>query len=204
MRLWPDHGHSFAEAVASDEFSRLGELFMAPWPAGAADDNEVGPPAAPGSPGSAGPPREEGESFHRDHEALQRLDASYEKYDRDVRGKTDGPPSLCLVTGAEEGMVDSGSDDLDPGRVGPVQSDKLGRLDAARGQDRVRATHGGRLACGPSGSDPRLVFAHLRLHAVQGVESRDEGQVEKMLQRVAGQGGEPVVGVEYVNAITLP
>ena len=95
----------------------------------------------------------------------------------------------------EVGVVDARGDDLDPRRLGAVVVDQLTRLLNAAGQDHVGAPYDLGL-----GVDSALGFqvASLGLDPGQGVEDRDERQVELVLEPVSGLSAQPVVGEQAV------
>ena len=98
--------------------------------------------------------------------------------------------------GREEGVVDAGRHELDAAPVGAVEALELVGLGLAGGEDRVGAADhvglGSHAALG-------LGVAGLGLHAGERVERRHERQVELVLEAVAGDAREPVVGVERVD-----
>ena len=94
----------------------------------AADDHERGlDPAA----------QQARQGLHRDVGALERLDAPDEEQQRPVGGQRQGPASLDVVAGGEEGVVDARRHDGDAGGIGAVELDQLVELDAARGEHGV-------------------------------------------------------------------
>ncbi len=118
-----------------------------------------------------------------------------------VGRQPEGPTGLGAVPGSEEGVLDTGGDDADPGGVGPVELGELGRLHRARGEHGVRAPDDRGLGLRPEVGGVGLDFlgARLGLDPVEGVEGRHQRQVELMLDRVAGDPAEPVVGVDRVE-----
>ena len=98
-------------------------------------------------------------------------------------------------------MVNAERDDLDPSRIGAVQLHELVDLDRARGQEGVRAADDLRL--GPRAAARlgalHLFRARLGLHAVEGVERRDERQAEAVLYRMPGETRKPVVGMNCLR-----
>ena len=93
-------------------------------------------------------------------------------------------------------MVDAGRDDLDPLGDGVVEALELGRLVVGQGQDGVGAADDGGLGLGPLAV---VVGGVLRLHPGQGVERGHQGQLELVLEGVAGKPRQPVVGVDEVG-----
>ena len=89
--------------------------------------------------------------------------------------------------------------------VGPVERGDLLGLDAARGQHGVGAVDDGRLGLGPPVGHVGLdLFGHrLGLHPVQRVEGADEREVELVLDDVAREPREPVVGVDRGEGTVL-
>ncbi len=94
-------------------------------------------------------------------------------------------------------MIHSERDDLDPGTVGSVQLYELVGLDRARCEEQVGAADDRRLGQRPTGLGKRLDLLRARFgpHTVERVERRHERHVEAVLDGMAGQPGEPVVGV---------
>ena len=122
-----------------------------------------------------------------------------------VPGQAQRPPGLAAVAGAEEGVVDPGGHDADPGGVGAVELGDLGRLHRARRQHGVRAADDGGLGLGPlvGGVGLDLFRAGLGLDPVEGVEGGDQRQVQLVLDQVAGHAAQPVVGVDGVEGQVL-
>ena len=129
--------------------------------------------------------------------ALERLDAPDEEEEAAVERETEGAPGLGPVPGTEEGVVDARRHDPDAPGVAAVERGDLVGLDAARGQDGVGALDDGRLGLGPPVRHVGLdLFGHgLRLDPVERVEGADQRQVQLVLDHVARQPGQPVVGV---------
>ncbi len=94
-------------------------------------------------------------------------------------------------------MLDAGRDDGDAGPGDAVEVDQLGDLGRARGQHGIGARHDRGLGLGPGLG---LGVPVERLDPGEGVEGRHERDVEGVLQPVPGDAGEPVVGVEHVDA----
>ena len=92
-------------------------------------------------------------------------------------------------------MVDPRRDDLNACGVRPVKVDELTSLLGAVGQHQVRATHHRRL-----GLDAALRFEvpSLGLHPSQRVEDGQQGQVQFVLEPVASNATQPVVGQHAV------
>ena len=104
------------------------------------------------------------------------------------------------VAGREEGVVDAGRHELDAARVGAVEAHELVGLGPARGEDGVGAADD--LGLGPHPA-LGLGVAGLGLHPGERVEGRHQRQVELVLQAVAGDARQPVVGVEGVDVAQL-
>ncbi len=111
--------------------------------------------------------------------------------------ETDGPARPLAIAGREEGVIHTGSDDLDPPRRHPVQPGELLGLLGAAHADGVGAADHVHLGPLPPG---RLPVAPFGLHPRQGVEGADQGQAELVLHPVAGYARQPVVGVDEVDA----
>ncbi len=146
-----------------------------------------------------------GQGPHRDRRPLQRLYPADEEEQRALLGKVEGAAGLLAVAGTEERMIDPGGHDADPGRVGAVQLVDLRRLHRAGGEHGVGAADDGGLGLGPMvrGVCLDLFGAGLGLHPVEGMEGRDEGQVHLVLDGVAGDAAQPVVGVHGVEGEVL-
>ncbi len=95
-------------------------------------------------------------------------------------------------------MVDTGWHDLDPGLDGTVVVDELANLLAAVGKDHVGTADD--LGFGVH-APLWLEVAGLGLDPGQGVEDRDERQVELVLEPVSGLSAQPVVGEQAVEVI---
>ncbi len=176
-------------------------------PAGPADRDQRGPRQGPGTAGPlitlapVGPVDDGTQRLDRHPERLQRLDPAHEQQQRGVGGEAQRPAGLAVVPGGEEGVVHARGHDLDALRVGLVQLNQLVRLHGARGQHRVRATNDLGLGVGPAGRLGRveLLGASFRLHPVEGVERRDQWHVQLVLQDMARQARQPVVGMNGVG-----
>ena len=92
-------------------------------------------------------------------------------------------------------MVDPRRDNLDACGVRPVKTDELTSLLGAIGQHQVRTTHHGHL-----GLDATLRFEvpGLGLHPSQRVEDGQQGQVQLVLEPVASNATQPVIGQHAV------
>ena len=101
------------------------------------------------------------------------------------------------MAGTEEGVVHAGRHDADAPGLAAVERGDLVGLDGAGGQDGVGAVDDGRLGLGPAvghvGLD--LLGHRLRLDAVERVEGAHQRQVQLVLDHVARQPRQPVVGV---------
>ena len=138
-----------------------------------------------------------GERTHRDIGALQRLDAPDEQQHRTIewagRARLRAPAAIAR---REERVLDSGRDDLDPARGLAVEAEELALLLGAADADRVGAADDlGLGALAPLG----LEIAALGLHLGERVERADERQVELVLDAVADEAAEPVVGVQHIG-----
>ena len=129
--------------------------------------------------------------------ALERLDPPDEQEEATIERQAEGAAGLGPVAGAEERVVDPGRHDADARRLAAVERRDLLGLDRARGQDRIGAVDDGRLGLGPPVGHVRLhLLGHrLGLHPVERVERADQRQVQLVLDHVAGQPRQPVVGV---------
>ncbi len=111
--------------------------------------------------------------------------------------EAEGGAGATAVAGREEGVVDAGRHDLDAGRIGAVELDELGDLVGAVGEDGVGA--GDDLGLGVDAA-VGLGVAGLGLHPGEGVEGRHQRERELVLEPMAGQARQPVVGVDGVGA----
>ncbi len=139
-----------------------------------------------------------GQRAHGDVHPLQRLDPPDEQQHR---LRTQPQPERAAgphpVPGREEGVLDAGRHDLHPARRVAVVPPELALLLRAAHADGVGTAddlHLGQLP--PRG----LGVTPLGLHPGQGVEGADQGQVQLVLDAVAGHPGQPVVGVDQVGA----
>ena len=158
-------------------------------PAGPADDHQpVGLPAVL---------EQLGQRLDRHVGALERLDAADEEQQAAVEGEAEGAAGLGPVARAEERVVDAGRHDADAPGVAAVERHDLVGLDGARRQHGVGAVDDGRLGLGPAVRHVRLdLLGHrLGLHPVEGVERAHERQVQLVLDHVAREPRQPVVGV---------
>ena len=102
------------------------------------------------------------------------------------------------MAGTEEGMVDTRRRRCGCARARPRRARRSGRLRPCTDrEDGVGALDDGHLGLGPA---VRHVCLHLlghrlRLDAVEGVERADQRQVQLVLDHVAGEARQPVVGV---------
>ena len=137
-----------------------------------------------------------GQRAHSHVDALEGLDATGEEEDG-ARSQPGGTAGHDLGTRREEGMVHPGRDHLDTGPFGAVQVNELSDLLGTVCQQDVGAPH--HLALGP---DPpwRLRIATLGLHHAEGVEGRDEWEVQLVLQTMPCDRAQPVVGEDPVVA----
>jgi hypothetical protein len=142
-----------------------------------------------------GPLGQGGEGPHGDTGPLEGLDAAHEEQHRALAQAQEGP-GLPLVAGGEEVVVDAGGHDLDALGDGAVQPFQLGRLVGRAGQDGVGAADDLGLGLGPL---VVLLGRLLRFDPGQGVERRHQGQLEAVLDGVAHDAREPVVGVDHVG-----
>ena len=93
-------------------------------------------------------------------------------------------------------MLHAGGHDLDAIGLGAVVTDELACFLGAGREDGVGAAdHRG------LGADAMVVVFVVGLDARERVERRDERKLEIVLQRVAGQAREPVVGVDGLDAV---
>ncbi len=98
-------------------------------------------------------------------------------------------------------MVDTRGHDLDPILLGAVQRDELPALVVGGGDHQVGAADD--LALDPGAGLGIVAHARLRLHAIEGVERGDEGQVEVVLELVPDGARDPVVRVQHVGWLVL-
>ncbi len=129
--------------------------------------------------------------------ALEGLDAADEEEEPPTERQAERAPRLRTVPRAEERVVDARRHDTNAARFTAVERRNLFGLDAARGQDCVRTLDDGRLGLGTPVWHVGLdLFGHrLRLDPIEGVEGAYERQVQLVLDHVARQPREPVVGV---------
>ena len=129
---------------------------------------------------------------------LERLDPADEEEEPAVERETESPAGLRAVAGTEEGMVDAEGHDTDPLGIGSVERGDLLCFDAARCQHGIGALDDGRLRLGPPMGHVGLhLFGHrFGFHPIQRVERTDEGQPQLVLDGVAREPGEPVVGMD--------
>jgi hypothetical protein len=93
-------------------------------------------------------------------------------------------------------VVDAGRDDLDALGHGVVEPLELGRLVVGQGEDGVGTADD--LGLGP-GPQPVMVGVGLGLDPGQRVERGHQGQLELVLELVARQSRQPVVGMDEVG-----
>ncbi len=137
------------------------------------------------------------EGANGDVGTFQGLDAADEQQHRPIERQFQGSTRSRLVARGEEGVLDGGRDDLDaPVRLA-IQPFELLLLRVAADADRIGACDD--LLLGPI-PPPRLRISAFRLHSSERVERRDEGDVEVVLESVAGNAAQPVVGVDGVDA----
>ena len=186
-------GHPAGVGQVDQALQRL----LAVRPAGAPDDHQVVRPPA----GAA----ELGQGLDGGIGALERLDPADEEEEPAIEREPEGPAGLGPVARPEEGVVDPEGDDADAAGVGAVERGDLLGLDAARGQHGVGAVDDRRLGLGPPVGHVGLdLFGHrFGLDPVQRVERADERQVELVLDDMAGEPGEPVVGVHRGEGAVL-
>ncbi len=134
--------------------------------------------------------------------AFQRLDPTHEQQQWIVRGQTQCATRLGPVTRPEEGVIDTGCHHPNAVRVTVIELGELRRLHRARSQHDLGAAHHGGFGLGaPMGLVARhLLGARLGLHSGQGVEGRHQREVELVLDAVAGDARQPVVGVHGIEA----
>ena len=94
-------------------------------------------------------------------------------------------------------MVDARRDDLDAVPLGAVQRDELPAFLVRRGDHQVGAADDLTLDAGAGLGI--VADTRLRLHAIEGVERGDEGQVELVLEPVPDRARDPVVRVQHVG-----
>ncbi len=100
------------------------------------------------------------------------------------------------IAGREEGVLDTGSDDLDVSGGVAIQASELALFLGAADADRIGATDDlgfGTLA------QLRFEVAALGLHLGEGVKRTDEREVELVLDAMPDETAEPVVGVQHVG-----
>ena len=112
------------EAELVDQGGHVRSTSASPW-------GPLGPPTMT-SRASGWSAAQRGQGAHGHRHPLERLDPADEQQQRPVLGQGQRPSGLAPVAGTEEGVVDAGGHDADPGRVGAVQLGDLGRLDRAR------------------------------------------------------------------------
>ena len=110
-------------------------------------------------------------------------------------GGTQAQGRACTATVArrEEGVVDTGWHDLDALPHRAVQTLELRPLLGVGCQDHVAAADHVGLGAGPAHG---FVLEVLRLHTRERVERRHERKLQLVLQRVARDTREPVVGMD--------
>ena len=112
--------------------------------------------------------------------------------------EAEGAAGTGLIAGSEERVLDAGGDDLEPtSRIAVVAAELVGLLVAAHA-DRVGAVDDlGLGTITPVGFE----VAAVGLHPGERVERRDERQVELVLESVADEAAEPVVGVDHIGSV---
>ena len=93
-------------------------------------------------------------------------------------------------------MVDAGRDDVDAILGSTVEAEQLLAFLVGRGDDEIGAAHDLGLDARPEVD--LVAQSDLRLHAIEGVKSGDEREVELVLQPVSDRARHPVVGVQQV------
>src|SRR5271166_5666406 len=98
-------------------------------------------------------------------------------------------------------MVDTEWHDLYPVPVRPVELHELVDLHGAGGEEGIRAADDLRLGPRPTTGlcALDLLGARLGLHAVEGVERRDQRQREAVLDRMAREARQPVIRMNGVH-----
>jgi hypothetical protein len=184
------HGRDPADAIGHPEAGRLfpdpGQLGLALGPRRAADDDQRGVLAL-----------DAGQHVDSHPEALEGLDPADEQQHR-LLPQSEGAAGPPLVARREEGVVHAGRHDLDAIGRGVVEDGQLALLGGAGGADHVRAPDDRGLGLGPALG---LGVTVLGLDPGEGVEGRHQGQFEAVLQLVAGQARQPVVGVDHVDGL---
>ena len=117
-----------------------------------------------------------------------------------VGGERQCPAGAGAFAGGEEGVLDTGSDDLDATQRVPVQAPELLLLGVAAHTDRIGTADD--LGLGQF-APQRLGVAPLGLHAGERVERRHERHVEVVLEPVADDPAQPVVAVDDVRLLVL-
>ena len=185
--------HSVAHASGVRHVGERAQRLLPVWPAGAADDDEVVVRL-----GAVGTGAQLGKRLDGDVRALEGLDAPDEQHQTPVLGQPEGPAGLGTVARPEEGVVDARRDDADAAGVAAVERGDLVGLDRARRQHGVGALDDVRLRLGPAMGHVGVdLFGHgFSLDPVERVERANERQLELVLDHVAGQPRQPVVGVD--------
>ena len=139
-----------------------------------------------------------GQRLDGDVRALERLDAAHEQQQAPVLGQPEGTAGLGAVARAEEGVVHARRHDADAARFAAVERCDLVGLDRARRQHGVGALDDVRLGLGPAVRHVGLdLFGHgFGLDPIERVERAHERQLELVLDHVARQPGQPVVGMD--------
>jgi hypothetical protein len=178
--------HAIVEPEFVDECVGPHRLDVALGSAGSADDDEAGTRVA-----------ERGKRPDRHVGALERLDAPDEQQQRSVDVEAERTAGPRLVAGREERVLDAWSDDLEAAlRFAVVEAELIGLLLAAHA-DRVGAVDD--LGLGTV-TPHRFGITVGGLHPGEGVEGGHERNVELVLERVADDAAQPVVGVDHVGA----
>ena len=177
------------QVEAIDQLVQPPHLGLPVGAAGTADDHQGGVllgQVGQGADGDIGP--------------LEGLDPPDEQEQRpvvaEIEAESEGGPGLGLVAGGEQAVVDAGGDDLDAFGDGVVEALELGRLVVGKGQDGIGAADD--LGLGP-GPQSVMVGVVLRLDPGQGVEGGHQGELELVLEDMARQSGQPVVGMDEVG-----
>ena len=193
MRLrWDEHDAVMHVELVDEIVSPL-RLEAAALTAGPSDDDQYRIRMAA--------PMQIGQRPNCDVGPLQRLNPTDEDDQRDVEIRSDGAASTSLVARREEGVFDTGRDDLDATVGIAIEPSELLLFFHTADADRVRALDDlGFGAVAPFG----LGVTALGLHPGEGVERRHERNAQFVLQVVSDDAAEPVVPVDDVGGSVGP
>ena len=196
MGLGLDHAHAIGDAEVPHQALQLVIRQLASRAARATDHHQ---------PARFGLRTERSEDTHRDVGPLERLDATDKEEERTGVGQAERSTGLGVVPRSEIGVVDTERHDAHTiGRRAVERGDLVG-FHAARREHRVRTSDDLGFGLGSPmreiGLD--LFWTGLGLHPIERVERTDERKVQLMLDDVAGEPRQPVVGVDGLERAAL-